>query len=171
MPDATVRPKLSLPPEVTAAAQQGLARVFASYSGKVLRKDEVAVSDLELSLLLAQQSVELNPDNVFCWRALFNATLLSDGTNPEIESLRATAIKRILALDPGDEQMKLRRLAEVIERARPRKSEPLALSRCCLQRTDRPSATRSPHGWPSSTRSSGSAQVTYPVSSVGSANR
>jgi tetratricopeptide (TPR) repeat protein len=116
-PDATARPKISLPPGVTTAAQQSLARVFASYSGKVLRKDEVAVSDLELSLLLAQQSVEQDPDNVFCWRALFNATLLSDGTNPEIESLRATAIERILALDPGDEQMKLRRLAEAIERA------------------------------------------------------
>lgn len=110
-------PARPMPAEVTNGAKTSIARAFAAYSGKVLRKDELAVADLELSLLLAQQAVELSPDDVFAWRALFNTTLLCDGTDERIEGLRSRAIERILALDPADEQMKLRRLVEAIDRS------------------------------------------------------
>ena len=108
---------IAIPPEISHQAKMSLARVFASYAGKILRKDELSLADLELSLLLGQQAVDLDPTDVFAWRAIFNTTLLSDGTDPHIEELRSKAIERILALDPDDAQMRLRRLVELVERA------------------------------------------------------
>jgi hypothetical protein len=118
VPSATqpTAPSRALPDAVTQHAKKSLARVLAAFAGKVLRKDELALSELELSLLLAEEATKQNPDDVNAWRAVFNTTLLSDGTDPRIEQLRSLAIERILALDPGDEVMKYRRLVEVIER-------------------------------------------------------
>lgn len=120
-PEATAQPATApsapISPAITQAAAEGLARVYAAFAGRTLRKDELALADLELSLLLGQQATMLNPNDVFAWRTLFSTTLLHDGTDPAIASIRREAMDRILALDPEDEVMKLRRIVDAVEDA------------------------------------------------------
>ncbi len=102
---------------IARASSESLARVFAAFSRRNLRKDELVLADLELSLLLAEQATILNPADVFTWRALLNSAMLNDGTDPAVAALRRQAMDRIIALDPGDEVIRLRRIVDAIEEA------------------------------------------------------
>ncbi|MDZ4753113.1 MAG: hypothetical protein SGJ11_01285 [Phycisphaerae bacterium] len=100
-----------------ASSRVRLARVFAAFSSRAVRKDEPALADLDLALLLAQQAVELNPDDVWAWRALLGAASLGDQTDAEVEAARRKAVERIAALDPTDERIRVRRLLDSISLA------------------------------------------------------
>jgi tetratricopeptide (TPR) repeat protein len=116
-PPVIAPPARPLNPALAKASAEGLARVFAAFSRRNLRKDELVLADLELSLLLAEQATILNPDDVFAWRALLNSSMLSDGTDPAVAALRRQSMDRILALDPGDEVIRFRRIVDAIEEA------------------------------------------------------
>jgi hypothetical protein len=102
---------------IEAVSKQRLARILAAFAARSLRKDELAVADIDLSTRLAQRAVELNPDDVWAWRILLGAISLGDPADAANDALRSTAIERIVRLDPNDEVMRLRRIIDVIAKA------------------------------------------------------
>lgn len=103
-------------PELAKASSQRLARTMTTLAGKSIRKDQISVADLELSLALAENAVDLDPTNVWSWRALYWIASANDPADPRIQELRARALDHIVRLDRDDEVMRLRRLVDLIER-------------------------------------------------------
>ncbi len=101
--------------EAIAGVRERLARNLAAFAARSLRKDELAMPDIELSMLLAEQAVELNPEDLWAWRILLGSTSFRDPADSHAEELRRNAVQRIVTLDPGDEAMRYRRLVDVIE--------------------------------------------------------
>jgi hypothetical protein len=103
-------------PELAKVSAERLARTMTTLAGKSIRKDQISAADLELSLALAQNAVDLDPTNVWAWRALYWIASANDPADPAIQALRVRALDQIVKLDRGDEVMRLRRLVDLIER-------------------------------------------------------
>ncbi len=115
-PAAPAPVQWSIAPQVAQASKERLARILGLFSGKAIRRDEVAVADIELATILAEQAVEMSPDDPGAWRALLDATSLGDPTDPRVDQLRRSAVEQLVRLDPSDEVMRLRRLLDVLDR-------------------------------------------------------
>ncbi|MFO0827484.1 MAG: hypothetical protein U0572_04975 [Phycisphaerales bacterium] len=93
-----------------------LGRLFSMLGARSVRKNEIALADIELSLLLAEAATPLNPDDVNTWRSLLAILSLCDPTDDRIAASRRAALDQIGRLDPTDQTILLRRIVESIER-------------------------------------------------------
>jgi hypothetical protein len=103
--------------EIRAASRKRLSRIFAMYASRAIRKDEVSLADLELSLILAEVATQLDPDSESAWRMKQGLATIGASGDPQIEAIRREATARLARLAPDDEVVRLQRLIDVIEQA------------------------------------------------------
>lgn len=99
-----------------AASRERLGRILSVFSGQGLRKDDLALIDIELAIRIAAAATEASPEDVGTWRSLLRAASLGDPADPGVETFRRRALERISQLDPLDEVVRLRRILDVVER-------------------------------------------------------
>lgn len=114
--------------ELEASSRARLGRILSVFSGQGLRKDDLAIVDIDLAIRIAAAATEASPDDVSTWRSLLRAVSLGDPADPTVDALRRRALERISLLDPLDEVVRLRRIVDVVER------EPTAEGRIAIYR-------------------------------------
>ena len=116
-PIASGAPDGQVPEAVRIASRKRLSRTLAMYASRAIRKDEVSLADLELSLILAEAATRLDPENEAAWRMRQGVATLGASGDPEFESIRREATARLARLAPGDEVVRLQRLMDVINQS------------------------------------------------------
>src|SRR5262245_65430620 len=73
--------------------------------------DTLTVDGLNAAIMLAKESVQLDPENASHWRLLLDMAILA-----EREDLKRQCLERLTQLDPGDEAVTVVLLDATIER-------------------------------------------------------
>jgi tetratricopeptide (TPR) repeat protein len=95
------------------AASQRLARQMLRTSRIIIDTkptEPVTIEVMDLAILLIREAIDLDPDDPEIWRFALALAELA-----EREPMRDEAVKRLAALDPADEVIRLRRLNMLIE--------------------------------------------------------
>lgn len=102
--------------EADALYRERLSRAFAQRGRNLLQRQLVFLGILESARSLIDEATRLAPDNPFIWRlALDLAAAMEDG-DPKAEALLSTALRRLTELEPWNEVVRFRRLADAVSR-------------------------------------------------------
>jgi len=93
------------------AIEQRLAMQIWRSAASLLNTSTLTVETIELATVLLEEAVALDPDNVELWRVILRAARLA-----ERGELAEEALRRIVALDPADDVVRLQRITAAIER-------------------------------------------------------
>ncbi len=116
--DGTAAASVPAPPtaEQLATTRERLSRSFAQRARNLLQRQLVFLGVLDSAMMLVDEATSLAPDNPFIWRlALDLAATMEDG-DPRAEALLTTALARLSDLEPWNDVMRFRRLAEAVAR-------------------------------------------------------
>ncbi|MFM1822841.1 MAG: hypothetical protein RI967_1107, partial [Planctomycetota bacterium] len=113
---ASQAPTVAPSAEAAALYRERLSRAFAQRGRNLLQRQLVFLGILESARALIEEATRLAPDNPFIWRlALDLAAAMEDG-DPKAEALLSTALRRLSELEPWNEVVRFRRLADAVSR-------------------------------------------------------
>lgn len=108
--DPALDPAQPIEPAASIDVQRGLAGQLIRSGSELLRAETLTVQGMEAALLLAQEAVDVAPDDPEAWYYL-----LSIATLTERDDVVDRAVSRLVELDPANDHVLLRKLRREIE--------------------------------------------------------
>lgn len=111
-----VRP-LELEQEVALSrgARPYLAQAMARASRRLVTRSQPELVHLDLAFAFSGFAVELQDDEIECWRLRLAMASASDPDDPVVREAEADALEAISRLDPQDSVIRLRRILHAVE--------------------------------------------------------
>ena len=102
--------------EAAALYRERLSRAFAQRGRNLLQRQLVFLGILESARSLIEEATRLAPDNPFIWRLAADLAAAMEDGDPKAEALLSTALRRLTELEPWNEVVRFRRLADAVSR-------------------------------------------------------